>query len=114
MSQDGMTRLEEVVRAVVTDAEGTSGPAMAALAGELRTRPKLLLDTLKELSDLGSQSRERVPEVVDWARELTNEILRAFGFRDRWPNLVLVTRHEESEAEETVELVEGAHHGKQD
>ena len=40
MSQDGMTRLEEVVRAVVTDAEGTSGPAMAALAAELRTRPK--------------------------------------------------------------------------
>ncbi len=65
---------------------------MAALAAELRTRPKLLLDTLKELSDLGSQSRERVPEVVDWARELTNEILRAFGFRDRWPNLVPVAQ----------------------
>jgi hypothetical protein len=92
MSQDGMARLEEVVRAVVTDAEGTSGPAMAVLAAELRTRPKLLLDTLKELSDLGSQPRERVPEVVDWARDLTNEILRAFGFRDRWPNLVPVAQ----------------------
>ena len=92
MSQDGMARLEEVVRAVVTDAEGTSGPAMAVLAAELRTRPKLLLDTLKELSDLGSQSRERVPEVVDWARELTNDILRAFGFRDRSPNLVPVAQ----------------------
>lgn len=92
MSQDGMARLEEVVRAVVSDAEGTPGLAMAVLAAELRTRPKLLLDTLKELSDLGSQSRERVPEVVDWARELTNEVPRAFGFRDRWPNLVPVAQ----------------------
>ena len=92
MSQDGMARLEEVVRAAVTSAEGTAAPAMAMLAAELRTRPNLLLHALKELSDLGSQSRHRAPAVVDRARGLVNEVLRACGFHDRWPNLVPVAQ----------------------
>jgi hypothetical protein len=91
MSQDGMKRLEEIVRAVTTGAEGTPEPAMM-LAAELRTHPKLLLDALEELRTLGSQSRPRVPEAVDWARGLVNEVLRAFGFRDQWPNLVPVAQ----------------------
>jgi len=33
-----------------------------------------------------------VPETVDWARGLVNEVLRAFGFRDQWPNLVPVAQ----------------------
>jgi hypothetical protein len=48
MSQEGMARLEEVVRAVVTGSEGALEAAMMVLAAELRTRPKLLLDALKD------------------------------------------------------------------
>lgn len=92
MSRDGMARLEEVVRAAVISAEGGAEPAMAMLATELRTHPNLLLDTLKELSDLGSQSRHRAPAAVDRARGLVNGILRACGFHDRWPNLVPVAQ----------------------
>ncbi len=92
MSQDGMARLEEIVRAAVAGAEGTVEPALAMLAAELRTRPKLLLDALKELGDLGSQSRHRAPAVVDRARGLVHEVLRACGFHDRWPNLVPVAQ----------------------
>ena len=92
MSQDGMARLEEVIRAAVTSAEGTAAPAMAMLAAELRTRPSLLLDALKELSDLGSQPSHRAPAAVDRACELVNGVLRAFGFHDRWPNLVPVAQ----------------------
>jgi hypothetical protein len=92
MSQDGMKRLGEIVRAVATGAEGTPEPAMKVLAAELRTHPKLLLDALEELRTLGSQSWPRVPEAVDWARGLVHEVLRAFGFRDRWPNLVPVAQ----------------------
>ena len=87
MSQEGMARLEEVVRAVVTGSEGAPEAAMMVLAAELRTRPKLLLDALKELGDLGSESRNRAPDTVHRARRLVNEILRTFGFRDGWPNL---------------------------
>ncbi len=92
MSQDGVARLEEIVRAVVIGAEGNADPGMKVLAAELRTHPKLLLDALKELSDLGSESRPRAPDAVEWARGLVNEVLRPFGFRDRWPNLVPVAQ----------------------
>ena len=78
MSRDGMARLQEVVRAAVTGAEGSAEPAMAILATELRTHPNLLLDALKELSDLGSQSRHRAPAAVDRARWLVNGVLRAW------------------------------------
>jgi hypothetical protein len=87
MSQEGIARLEEVVRAVVTGSEGAPEAAMMVLAAELRTRPKLLLDALKELGDLGSESGNRAPDTVHRARRLVNEILRTFGFRDGWPNL---------------------------
>ena len=60
---------------------------MTVLATELRTRPRLLLDALKELSDLGSESHDRAPDAVDWARGLVSQVLRTFGFRDGWPNL---------------------------
>jgi hypothetical protein len=92
MSADGVARLEEIVRAVVTGAEGTPEPVTKVLAGELRTHPKLLLDALKELSDLGSESRHRAPDAVEWARGLVHEVLRAFGFHDRWPNIVPVAQ----------------------
>ena len=92
MSQDGMKRLEEIVGAVATGAEGTPEPATKGLAAELWTHPKLLLDALEELRTLGSQSRPRVPEAVDWARGLVHQVLRAFGFRDRWPNIVPVAQ----------------------
>jgi hypothetical protein len=92
MSQEGMGRLEEIVRAVVIGPEGVPGSAMAVLAAELRTRPKLLLDALKELGDLGSQSRHRAPDAVESMRGLVNEVLRALGFRDQWPGLVPVAR----------------------
>jgi len=87
MSQEGMARLEEIVRAVGAGSEGAPETAMIVLAAELRTRPNLLLDALKELSDLGSESRNRAPDAVDRARRLVNQILRRFGFRDGWPNL---------------------------
>jgi hypothetical protein len=87
-----MARLEEIVRAVVTGAEGTPEPAMKVLSAELRTHPKFLLDALKELSDLGSESRHRVPDGVESMRGLVNEVLRAGGFRDQWPGLVPVAR----------------------
>jgi hypothetical protein len=92
MSRDGMARLEEVVRAAVTGAEGSPELAMAMLATELRTHPNLLLDALKELSDLGSQSRHRAPAAVVRARGLVNGVLRACGFHDRWPDLVPVAQ----------------------
>ena len=93
MSQDGMSRLEEIVRAVVTSPEGGSDSTMTVLAAELRTRPKLLLDALKELSDLGSESRHRAPDAVnDSMRGLVSEVLRAAGFRNQWPGLVPVAR----------------------
>jgi hypothetical protein len=57
------------------------------LTAELRTRSKLLLDALKELGDLGSESGNRAPDTVHRARRLVNEILRTFGFRDGWPTL---------------------------
>ena len=87
-----MARLEEVVRAAVTGAEGSPELAMARLATELRTHPNLLLDALKELSDLGSQSRHRAPAAVVRARGLVNGVLRACGFHDRWPELVPVAQ----------------------
>ena len=87
MSQDGVARLEGIVRAVVIGAEGRADPGMKVLAAELRTHPNLLLEALKELSDLGSESRPRAPEAVEWARGLVNEVLRTFGFRDGGPNL---------------------------
>jgi hypothetical protein len=68
MSQDGVARWEEIVRALVIGAEGNADPGMNVLAAELRTHPKLLLDALKELSDLGSESRPRAPDAVEWAR----------------------------------------------
>jgi hypothetical protein len=71
MSQDGVARLEGIVRAVVIGAEGRADPGMK----------------VKELSDLGSESRPRAPDAVEWARGLVNEVLRTFGFRDRGPNL---------------------------
>jgi len=40
MSQDGMSRLEEIVRAVVTGPEGGSDSTMTVLAAELRTKVK--------------------------------------------------------------------------
>ena len=92
MSQEAMARLEEMVRAVVTGSEGAPEWAMRVLAAELRTRPKLLLDALKELSDLGSESRHRAPEAVESMRGLVNEVLRASGFRDQWPGLVPVAQ----------------------
>jgi len=87
MSQEAMGRLEETVRLVVTGFEGSPESAMTVLATELRTRPRLLLDALKELSDLGSESHDRAPDAVDWARGLVSQVLRTFGFRDGWPNL---------------------------
>jgi hypothetical protein len=82
MSQDGMARLEEITRAaVVTGPEGVPDSTMMVLAAELRTRPHLLLDALKELSDLGSESRHRAPDAVDSTRGLVSEVLRASGFR---------------------------------
>jgi hypothetical protein len=92
MSQDGMARLEEIVRAVVTGPDGVPDSTMTVLAAELRTRPKLLLDALKELSDLGSESRHRAPDAVDSMRGLVSEVLRASGFRNQWPGLVPVAR----------------------
>jgi len=92
MSQEGMARLEEIVRAVVTGPEGVPGSTMTVLAAELRTRPKLLLDALKELSDLGFESRYRAPDAVESMRGLVNEVLRAWGFRDQWPGLVPVAQ----------------------
>jgi hypothetical protein len=92
MSQDGVARLKEIVRVVVIGAEGRADPGMKVLAAELRTHPNLLLDALKELSGLGSESRSRVPDAVEWARGLVNELLRTFGFRDRGPNLVPVAQ----------------------
>ena len=92
MSQEGMARLEEIVRAVVTGPEGVPGSTMTVLAAELRTRPKLLLDALKELSDLGFESRHRAPDAVESMRGLVNEVLRAWGFRDQWPGLVPVAQ----------------------
>jgi hypothetical protein len=87
MSQDGVARLEEIVRAVVIGAEGRADPSMKVLAAELRTHPNLLLEALKELSDLGSESRPRAPDAVAWARGVVKEVLRTFGFHDRGPNL---------------------------
>jgi hypothetical protein len=92
MSQDGMARLGQVVRAGVTGAEGIPAPTMRVLAAELRTHPKLLLDALKELSDLGSESRDRAPAAVESMRGLMHEVLRASGFRDQWPGLVPVAQ----------------------
>lgn len=48
MSAGGVARLEKIVRAVVTGAEGTPEPVTKMLAAELRTHPKLLLDALKD------------------------------------------------------------------
>jgi hypothetical protein len=90
--------LEEIVRAAVIATEGHADPGMKVLAAELRTHPNLLLDALKELSDLGSESRPRAPDAVEWARRLVNEVLRTFGFRDRGPNL-------EPEAQGIVDLL---------
>ena len=87
-----MARLEEVVRAAVTGAEGSPELAMAMLATELRTHPNLLLDALKELSDLGSQSRHRAPAAGDRARRLGNGVLRTCGYHERRPNLVPVAQ----------------------
>jgi len=47
MSQEGMARLEEIVRAVVTGPEGVPGSTMTVLAAELRTHPNLLLEALR-------------------------------------------------------------------
>jgi hypothetical protein len=92
MSQEGMARLEEIVRAAVTGPERVPDSTMTVLAAELRTRPNLLLHALKELSDLGSESRHRAPDAVESMRGLVNEVLRASGFRDQWPGLVAVAR----------------------
>jgi hypothetical protein len=92
MSQEGLARLEEIVRAVVTSPKEVPGSTMTLLAAELRTRPKLLLDALKELSDLGSEPRHRAPDAVDSMRGLVNRVLRASGFRDQWPGLLQVAR----------------------
>jgi hypothetical protein len=92
MSQDGMARLEEIVRAVVTGSAGVPDPTTRVLAAELRTHPKLLLDALKELSDLGCESRHRASDAVESMRGLLNEVLRASGFRDQWPGLEPVVR----------------------
>src|ERR1700730_15881367 len=92
MSQEAMGRLDEIVRAVVIGPEGVPGSAMTVLAAELRTRPKLLLDALKELSDLGSQSRPRAPDAADAMCVVVNEVLLAWGFRHQWAGLVLVAR----------------------
>ena len=87
MSQDGVARLEGIVRAVVIGAEGRADPGIKVLAAELRAHPTLLQEALKELSDLGSEPRPRAPDAVEWARELVNEVLRTFGFRDGGPHL---------------------------
>jgi len=92
MSQEGMARLEEIVRAVVTGPAAVPDSTMTVLAAELRTRPKLLLDALKELSDLGSEARHRAPDAVESMRRLVNEVLRASGFRDQWSGLVPVAQ----------------------
>ncbi len=92
MSQEGMARLEEIVRAAVTGPERVPDSTMTVLAAELRTRPNLLLHALKELSDLGSELRHRAPDAVESMRGLVNEALRASGFRDQWPGLVAVAR----------------------
>src|SRR5437879_1892435 len=92
MSQDGHEAIGRNRRAVATGAEGTPEPTTKVLAAELWTHPKLLLEALEELRTLGSQSRPRVPEAVDWARGLVHQVLRAFGFRDRWPNIVPVAQ----------------------
>lgn len=90
MSQEGIARLEEIVRAVVTGSEGAPEATIRGLAAELRTHPKLLLDALKELSDLGSESRDRAPATVESMRGLVHEVLRVLGFRDQWPGHVPV------------------------
>lgn len=78
MSQDGMSRLEGIVRAVVTGPDGGSDSSMTVLAAELRTRP---------------ESRHRAPDAVDDSmRGLVSEVLRAHGFRNQWPGLVPVAR----------------------
>ena len=72
MSQEGLARLEEIVRAVVTSPAEVPGSTMTLLAAELRTRPKLLLDALKELSDLGSEPRHGAPDAVESMRGFVN------------------------------------------
>ena len=47
MSQDGVSRLEGIVRTVVIGAEGRADPGMKVLAAELRTHPNLLLEALR-------------------------------------------------------------------
>jgi hypothetical protein len=60
----------------------------------IKYRDKLKQEGKRFVRDrhLGSQSRHRMPEVVEWARALVKEVLRAFGFRDQWPTLVPVAQ----------------------
>jgi hypothetical protein len=93
MSEQGMTRLEADVRAVVLGAGGDPRPTKTVFAANLRTTPFTLFSAWHELARLGAEDRLRIPADVEWARGLVNEVLQALGGADgRWRNLLPAAR----------------------
>src|SRR6266849_2104127 len=94
MSWKGMARLEESVRTMVKGADGDPETVKTGLTQELMSSRLSLLAAWEELAALGSHERRRVPETVEWARGLVNEILserlRLTGGEKRWRNLMPV------------------------
>jgi hypothetical protein len=94
MSEQGMTRLEADVRAMLLGAGGDPGPIKTVFAANLRTAPFSLFSAWDELARLGAEDRQRIPADVEWARGLINEVLQALGMGTdgRWRNLLPVAR----------------------
>jgi hypothetical protein len=94
MSEQGMTRLEADVRAMVLGAGGDPGLIKTVFAANLRTTPFGLFSAWDELARLGAEDRHRIPADVEWARGLVNEVLQALGMGSdgRWRNLMPVAR----------------------
>jgi hypothetical protein len=94
MSEQGMTRLEADVRAMVLGAGGDPGPIKTVFAANLRTTPFSLFSAWDKLARLGAEDRHRIPADVEWARDLVNEVLQALGMGSdgRWRNLLPVAR----------------------
>jgi hypothetical protein len=79
MSEQGMTRLEADVRAVVLGAGGDPRPTKTVFAANLRTTPFTLFSAWHELARLGAEDRLRIPADVEWARGLVNKVLEEGG-----------------------------------
>src|SRR5262245_17205765 len=94
MSREGMTRLEERVRAMVTGADGDSSAVMVMLAHEFRANPSQLFAAWEELAASGSLERRRIPETVVSALEVVHDAVVALGApeSDRYQGLMNVAR----------------------